>query len=270
VKHKSSAALFGVLRSEFMSTFEVDWVSIPAGPVVLLETGQDYDVMGGIFGDYRDYITKTDAYGFEFDLQSFEITRHPITSGQFLSFVEAGGYETPQWWLKEGWDDKNQNDKPDRQRLNPELLYHLRDEPMLVTSWYEAMAFCAWAGGVLGKGVWLPTEGQWQRAAESTLVTSMVSGEQTFNLTEWYSGRWRGVYRGELCLTDWSTGDYSFDPFNRPEAHYGDRHVCKGRDTLQGRGRTSGWGDGLHKFRLVSGLFQGGARERKVPRPPLP
>lgn len=35
--------------------------------------------------------------------QPFEIATRPVTNGEFLAFVEDGGYERPELWLSDGW-----------------------------------------------------------------------------------------------------------------------------------------------------------------------
>ena len=34
---------------------------------------------------------------------SFEASRYPVTNGEFMQFVLAGGYETRSYWSEEGW-----------------------------------------------------------------------------------------------------------------------------------------------------------------------
>ncbi|HKC89622.1 MAG TPA: SUMF1/EgtB/PvdO family nonheme iron enzyme, partial [Blastocatellia bacterium] len=40
-------------------------------------------------------------------LQDFEIDRAPVSNGDFLEFVNAGGYDDYRWWLSEGWEAVN-------------------------------------------------------------------------------------------------------------------------------------------------------------------
>ena len=51
--------------------------------------------------------------GFAFDnetprhrvwLEDFEIASHPVTHGDFLDFIDDGGYQRPELWLSAGWD----------------------------------------------------------------------------------------------------------------------------------------------------------------------
>ena len=36
-------------------------------------------------------------------VETFSIARTPVTQGEFLNFVEAGGYNQSELWIKEGW-----------------------------------------------------------------------------------------------------------------------------------------------------------------------
>ena len=37
-------------------------------------------------------------------LNAFQIASHPVTHGDFLDFIEDGGYRRPELWLSAGWD----------------------------------------------------------------------------------------------------------------------------------------------------------------------
>lgn len=118
--------------------------------------------------------------GFSFDnehnrhkvyLDTFEISKSLVTNGEFLEFINAGGYADFNLWLDEGWSWVNQNNisaplywhKADdgwqhftlsgMQELNPEaMLTHI--------SFYEALAFAEW------KKMRLPTEAEWETASD--------------------------------------------------------------------------------------------------------
>jgi len=104
-------------------------------------------------------------------LNDFEISKSLITNGEYIEFIEAGGYEDFNIWLEEGlhWKDKNEVNCPlywDKidgvwhqftlsglQKVDPnEILTHI--------SYYEAYAFAEW------KSMRLPTEFEWEIASE--------------------------------------------------------------------------------------------------------
>ena len=103
-------------------------------------------------------------------LNDYKIDVFPITNGQYLEFIEDGGYNDFRYWLSDGWD-KVQNDKWNapmywekvddiwmtndflgKREINP-------NEPVCHVSFYEADAYSKWAGKRL------PTEAEWEKAA---------------------------------------------------------------------------------------------------------
>ncbi len=118
--------------------------------------------------------------GFHFDnelgrhkvfLHDFSIRTNLITNGEYLEFIEDGGYENHIIWHSEGWDWVRQNDvksplywnKIDGE-WNQFTLAGLRKlnlkNPVCHVSFYEAAAFAEW------KGARLPTEFEWEAASE--------------------------------------------------------------------------------------------------------
>ena len=117
--------------------------------------------------------------GFSYDNESprhralvpaFSLATRPVTNGEYLEFMAAGGYERAQYWLSLGWMTVNE------QRWEAPLYWTKRDgrwwnftlsgmrpvdeaEPVTHISHFEADAFANWSGARL------PTEFEWERAA---------------------------------------------------------------------------------------------------------
>jgi formylglycine-generating enzyme required for sulfatase activity len=72
------------------------------------------------------------------DVEPFELSRTPVTNEQYRLFVEATGAPAPPHWPAAG------------------------DLPVTFVDWFDASAFCAWAGGRL------PTGAEWEKAARGT------------------------------------------------------------------------------------------------------
>lgn len=90
-------------------------------------------------------------------LETYWIDRYPVTCGQYRIFMQAGGYQNPEYWSQLGWQwlQKNPVNQP---------LYWLEnsifdDHPVCGVSWYEAEAYCNFVGKRL------PTEAEWEKAA---------------------------------------------------------------------------------------------------------
>ncbi|MCP5279756.1 MAG: ergothioneine biosynthesis protein EgtB [Thiobacillus sp.] len=132
----------------------------------------------------EDFAFDAEKPGFSMDLPAFRIARTLVSNGQFLAFVEAGGYGTPEWWSWGGrkWLRALAPKDPDPTRPGtsgpPACPIYWRkadgawlerhfdrwlpldtDAPVMHVSYWEAEAYCAWAGRRL------PTEFEWEAAA---------------------------------------------------------------------------------------------------------
>jgi gamma-glutamyl hercynylcysteine S-oxide synthase len=108
----------------------------------------------------------------EVSVPAFEIDQFMVTNGDYLKFVNAGGYENRSFWDEEGWKWKTEQNisKPVFwNRVNGEWRYRTMFSgiPMpanwpVYVSHAEASAYARWAGKAL------PSEAQWHRAAYGT------------------------------------------------------------------------------------------------------
>ena len=104
-------------------------------------------------------------------IQSFNISKALVTNGEFLEFMNSGGYSQYKHWLDEGWNWVNENN------INSPLYWHKIDDEWFIytlsgikpldknailvhISFYEANAYAMW------KGMRLPTEFEWEVASE--------------------------------------------------------------------------------------------------------
>jgi ergothioneine biosynthesis protein EgtB len=102
-------------------------------------------------------------------LHDYSISNSLVTNGEFLEFINDGGYSDHRLWHSEGWDWIQ------REKIESPLYWHasegewnhftlagLRplapDAPVCHVSLYEASAFAEW------KGMRLPTEAEWETA----------------------------------------------------------------------------------------------------------
>ena len=103
----------------------------------------------------------------EMTLPAFDIDRLPVTNGDYLQFVEDGGYRRPELWTGAGWRwrQKEGVERPlywteDGRARSFERIEPLDPAlPVMHVSWFEADAFARW------RGARLPTEAEWEKAA---------------------------------------------------------------------------------------------------------
>lgn len=106
-------------------------------------------------------------------LDNFSLQNRLITNGEYLEFIEDGGYEQPLLWLDNGWTKVSEHgwkaplywesvdgswDVWTLSGMQPLCL----NEPVCHVSFYEAEAYATWKGGRL------PSEREWEFAARST------------------------------------------------------------------------------------------------------
>jgi iron(II)-dependent oxidoreductase len=104
-------------------------------------------------------------------VDAFFLDTTPVTNGDYLRFIDAGGYDQRRWWTAPGWEHRQRagltaplfwsKDGSGSwwRRSFGNLIPVCDDEPVLHVCLYEAQAYAAWAGRRL------PTEAEWEKAA---------------------------------------------------------------------------------------------------------
>lgn len=146
-----------------------EWCEIPVGKVTI---------------DYSD--TEQETY----NVPPFAMSKYPITNGQYRVFVDAeDGYSNEMWW---GYSEDVRKWYVENKTAKGSVF--IGDElPYTNVSWYGAVAFGLWLShrlklriftygelmtwGTIQRFCLLPTEQQWQRAAQGEDKRSFPWGE---------------------------------------------------------------------------------------------
>jgi ergothioneine biosynthesis protein EgtB len=144
----------------------MEWIDIAAGIVEIGHAGNDF-CFDNEMPRHRQFVEK------------FSLASRLVTNGEYLAFVDAGGYNDPAFWLSEGWDWVQlhqlklplywQQDSNGRwQEFTLHGMHNLDlQQAAIHLSYFEADAYARWAGARL------PTEAEWECAAGLPSMTQL-------------------------------------------------------------------------------------------------
>lgn len=149
------------------------WVSFPGGLVEIGHRGADFS--------FDNEQPRHTTY-----LQPYRLGNRLITNGEYLEFMEAGGYSRPELWLSAGWDMVQSegwtaplywiHEEGQWTRFTLHGIEPLRrQDPVCHVSYYEADAFARF------RDARLPTETEWEAATSKLAIAGNLLESRSFD-----------------------------------------------------------------------------------------
>ncbi|MCH2187227.1 ergothioneine biosynthesis protein EgtB [Myxococcota bacterium] len=210
------------LAPEASSTSPLGWTPIPEGL---------HWIGAGPSGFHFDNETPAHRVFIEEGL----IADRLITNGEYRSFIEDGGYTTPELWLDTGWATVQREGwtKPLYWRGGPGdyRIFTLAGEqaiqdhePVAHVSFLEAEAFARWAGARL------PSEGEWEMTCGQTPIEGNFVESGRFHPTAVGPALTPAPRQAYGDLWEWTRSSYGPYPGYQPEAgalgEYNGKFMC--------------------------------------------
>jgi ergothioneine biosynthesis protein EgtB len=192
----------------------IGWIAVDGGVVEI----------GRVCGDAGngDFAFDNESPCHEVRLYDYALADRPVTAGEWLEFIDDGGYARPELWKSDGWYRAQSEgwEAPLYWRRNPDdptswwihTLTGIRGvdphEPVVHVSHYEADAFASWAGARL------PTEFEWEHAARDRPVQGRFLDDDApgFTFHPSAAGRATGDLR-QLYGDCWEWTQSAYQPY---------------------------------------------------------
>lgn len=206
-----------------------------------------------------------DSAGFHFDnegpvhdalVHPFQATQRLVTNGEYLDFIDDGGYARPELWLSEGWQAVQAHSwsAPEYWRREDAgwSVFTLRGrrvlqlhEPVVHVSYFEADAYARWVGARL------LTEQEWEAATAPPERAPLCGRPSVLHPTaaSLYGAAWQ-----------WTSSSYAPYPGYRPSegalGEYNGKFMCN-QYVLRGSSAATPAG---HARRSYRNFFPASAR----------
>ena len=153
-------------------------------------------------------------------LEPYRLAQRPVSNGEYLGFVNDGGYQNSLYWLSEGWNMVqehgwqhplywlHENDEWSEFSLYGKISL-IPDAPLTHVSYFEADAYARWSGARL------PTEFEWENVAQRADVGGHFSDTLLFHprLEVKQAGGFLGLFGSSW---EWTSSHYSPYPRYQP------------------------------------------------------
>ena len=181
--------------------------------------------------------------GFAFDnemprhsqfVQAFELANRLATNADYLAFIDAGGYDRPEFWLSDGWAARKargwttplywEKSAEGWATMTLAGMTEVRpDEPVTHVSFYEADAFARWSGARLA------TEAEWETAASALPIEGNFLESARFHPAP-ASQLESGLAQMFGDVWEWTSSPYTAYPGYRPApgalGEYNGKFMC--------------------------------------------
>ena len=162
------------------------------------------------------FVFDTEKWAHEVTLPEFEIDSQAVSWSQFGEFVQDGGYDDPRHWSSAGWSwvqtlGRRTPRHVDQMRQGVlvrrfgKLVRAPQAQPAVHVSWFEADAWCRWAGRRL------PSEAEWESAA----VLGAARGWRWAEVREWTAGTAHPYPGAPDAAPGQSDAEWELDPTGR-------------------------------------------------------
>lgn len=151
-------------------------------------SGRDIEIDGGAYllgaMPGAQFVFDNEKWAHAVHVNPFAIGQYAVTNAEFAEFVNDRGYLRRECWSEEGWRWRAQETAQHPvywiPQQNGNWMYRFYDRilplppehPVIHVNWYEAEAWCRWAGRRL------PTEAEWELAASGPAKTRYPWGEE--------------------------------------------------------------------------------------------
>jgi ergothioneine biosynthesis protein EgtB len=168
-------------------------------------------------------------------LEPYALANRLVTNGEYLRFMEDGGYERPELWLSLGWATAEEHGWSEpfywERRDGDWWLYTLAGmrrvdphEPVVHLSYFEADAYARWAGARL------PSEAEWEVAAAGIDISGTFAESGRFHPERAGRPDRSGLHQMYGDVWQWTRSQYEPYPGYRPPqgalGEYNGKFMC--------------------------------------------